>query len=119
MTAIRIRVEEAGIELGAQLNDSETAARVLAALPLEGSAQTWGDEVYFTVPVEAAEEDPHATVTHGTIGYWPPGNAVCLFFGQQPVSPVNVIGMVEGDAGELAAVRDGQVVRLEALASGS
>ena len=51
----------------------------------------------------------------GAVGYWPPGSALCLFFGQQPVSPVNVVGALEGDLSRLDAVRDGQVVRLEPL----
>jgi len=110
---MRILIEEAGVELTARLNDSATAALLCAALPLESAAQTWGAEVYFSVPVRAGEEDPQATVTPGAVGYWPPGEAVCLFFGQQPVSPVNPIGVLEGDPNVLEAVRDGHVVRLE------
>ena len=58
-------------------------------------------------------ESTLTTVTPGAVGYWPPGEAVCLFFGQQPVSPVNPIGVLEGDPNVLEAVRDGHVVRLE------
>jgi uncharacterized protein len=115
MTRMRIMVGEAGLELTAVLNDSATAALLREALPLESPAQTWGAEVYFSVPVDAAEEDPQATVSSGAVGYWPPGGALCLFFGQQPVSPVNVVGVVEGDPGVLDAVRDGHMVRLEWL----
>jgi hypothetical protein len=115
MARIRILIEEAGVEMTAALNDSATTALLWSALPLESPAQTWGAEVYFSVPVEAGEEDPQATVISGAVGYWPPGRAVCLFFGQQPVSPVNLVGALEGDPGVLGAVRDGQVVRLEQL----
>jgi len=112
---MRILVEEAGVETSAVLNDSATAAALWRALPLESPAQTWGAEVYFTVPVQCDEEDPQATVTEGAVGYWPPGSALCLFFGQQPVSPVNLVGVLEDDPGVLEAVRDGHVVRLERL----
>jgi hypothetical protein len=115
MARMRICIEEAGVETTARLNDSATAALLWDALPLESAAQTWGAEVYFSVPVKTGEEDPQAAVAPGAIGYWPPGEAVCLFFGQQPVSPVNLVGVMEGDPGVLEAVRDGHVVRLERL----
>ena len=90
MARMCIVFEEAGLEMTVQLNDSATAAAIWSALPLESAAQTWGAEVYFSVPVDCGPEDPHATVISGAVGYWPPGKAVCLFFGQQPVSPVNL-----------------------------
>jgi hypothetical protein len=113
MKRIHILVPEAGVALTAALNDSDTATAIWDALPIESPAQTWGDEVYFTVPVERGPEDPQATVELGAIGYWPPGSAVCLFFGQQPVSAVNPLGAIGGDPTALEAVRDGHVVRLE------
>jgi hypothetical protein len=73
----------------------------------------WGDEVYFSVPVTADEEDPQAEVPSSTVAYWPPGKALCLFFGQTPYSPVNVVGQIEGDPNILAAVKDGQTVSVE------
>jgi len=115
MARMRILIEEAVVDMTAELNDSATAARLWRALPLESPAQTWGAEVYFSVPVESGEEDGQATVTSGAVGYWPPGKAVCLFFGQQPVSPVNLVGALEGDPSALEVVRDGHVVRLERL----
>ncbi len=115
MTRMRIVIVEAGLDLSAELNDSVTAGLLLDELPLESPAQTWGAEVYFTVPVVHGEEKPQATVAAGAIGYWPPGAALCLFFGQQPVSPVNLIGTLDGDPTVLQAVRDGHAVRLERL----
>jgi len=115
MARMRILIEEAGVEMTAELNDSATTAALWRALPLQSPAKTWGAEVYFTVPVECGEEDPQATVISGAVGYWPPGKAVCLFFGQQPVSPVNPVGVLEGDPEALEAVRDGQLVRLERI----
>ena len=116
MNRMRVTVEEAGVELVVKLNASQTAAELSRSLPIESSAQVWGAEVYFAVPVECGPEDPQARVELGAVGYWPPGSAVCLFFGQQPVSPVNPIGAIEGDPSILEAVRDGQLVRLERAA---
>jgi hypothetical protein len=116
MARMRILVGEAGLDLTATLNDSATTALLWEALPLESPAQTWGAEVYFSVPVDTGEEDPQATVASGAVGYWPPGAALCLFFGQQPVSPVNLVGALEEDPAVLEAVRDGHAVRLERLA---
>ena len=115
MPRVRILIEEADIELVAELNESSTAGALWDALPLDSAAQTWGAEVYFSVPLARGAEDPQATVTSGAVGYWQPGKAVCLFFGQQPVSPVNPIGVLEGDPNVLEAVRAGQLVRLERL----
>ena len=115
MARMRILIREAGIEMTAELNESATTAALWHVLPFENAAQTWGAEVYFSVPVECGEEDPQATVASGAVGYWPPGKAVCLFFGQQPVSPVNLVGALTGDPSILEAVRDGHVVRLERL----
>ena len=114
MPRVRILIEEAGVELVAELNESSTAGALWDALPLESAAQTWGAEVYFSVPLNCPPDDAQATVPSGAVGYWPPGRAVCLFFGQQPVSPVNVIGVLEGDPAVLGAVQEGQLVRLEA-----
>jgi len=110
MARMRVVVEEAGVELTAELNASATAIALWQILPVENTAQTWGAEVYFSVPVRSGPEDPQATVTPGAVGYWPPGAAVCLFFGQQPVSPVNLIGVLEGDPNVLEVVRAGQLV---------
>jgi len=114
MPRMRIVIDAAAVELTVELNSSATAAALWSALPLESGAQTWGAEVYFSVPLQSGPEDPQATVTSSAVGYWPPGQAVCLFFGQQPVSPVNVIGVLEGDPAALGAVQERQLVRLEA-----
>ena len=115
MARMCILINEAGVEMTVELNDSATTAALWHALPVESPAQTWGAELYFSVPVESSEEDSQANVTSGAVGYWPPGKAVCLFFGQQPVNPVNLVGALEGDPSVLEAVRDGHVVRLERL----
>jgi hypothetical protein len=113
MEAKRIRASFGDVTVTAVLNDSSTARRLWEALPVDSSAKRWGDEVYFETPVEAGEEEPQAEVPSGTVAYWPPGKALCFFFGQTPYSPVNVVGEVEGDAGVLAEVADGEAVRVE------
>ncbi len=113
MSSIRITLGE--VVVTATLNDSKTAQLVRDALPFDASAKLWGDEVYFDAPVTADEEDPQPSVPSGTVAYWPPGKALCLFFGQQPYSPVNIVGQIEGDPNLLANVAEADAVRVEAL----
>ena len=113
MPKLRIVAEEASISMTATLNESETAKKLLKLLPFESHAQTWGDEVYFETPLRAPEESPHAEVSFGAVAYWPPGHAFCVFFGQQPYSPVNLLGSLDGDAKLFSRVKSGQKVRLE------
>jgi hypothetical protein len=118
----RVRITAGGVSAIARLNDTPTADKIWAALPLKGSASTWGDEIYFSIPVKAAAE-PEATdaVSVGDIAYWPPGTAFCLFFGLTPASsggiiraasPVNIFGVIEGDSQVFRKVksRDGVTV---------
>ena len=103
---IRIRVGEVALE--AELNDTATAAKIGEALPVRSSFNTWGDEIYFSIPVDAELDDSAREVVEiGDLGYWPPGSAFCIFFGLTPVSEpgrimpasaVNVVGKVTGDA---------------------
>jgi len=117
-----ITISTEGISLPAELNDSPTARRIWEALPIEGRAATWGDEIYFEIPIVADQEpDARAEVEVGELGYWPVGHALCIFFGPTPVStderpraysPVNSLGHVVGDATRLRAVRNGARVRV-------
>ncbi|MGD2109951.1 MAG: cyclophilin-like fold protein [Phycisphaerae bacterium] len=111
MTPIRIVTGDLTVQ--AALNDSRTARVLVDALPIESTARRWGAEVYFTVPVDADEEDAQADVAPGTIVYWPVGKALCLLFGQKPYSPVSVVGTIEGDPGVLDAVSEGDTIRVE------
>lgn len=96
----------------------KTVGAIADALPLEGTARRWGDEVYFEIPVEAEAENPVDTVEAGDIGYWPPGRALCIFFGPtpasrhpgeiRPASPVNPVGKIVGDPRAFSSVRDGE-----------
>ena len=109
----RIRVTLGEVVVTAALNESSTARRLWEALPIESRAQRYGDEVYFKTPMEVGEEEPQADVPSGTVAYWPPGKALCLFFGEKPYSPVNVVGEIEGDPEVLSEVDDGESVRVE------
>jgi len=113
MEKVRIRATFGDVVVTAVLNDSSTARQLLEALPVASLAKRWGDEVYFETPVEMGEEDPQAEVPSGAVAYWPPGRALCFFFGQQPYSPVNIVGEIEGDPGALSAVADGEAARVE------
>jgi hypothetical protein len=96
--------------------------QVWHALPIEARASTWGDEIYFEIPVVARQApDARADVAVGELGYWPVGHAFCIFFGPTPASdgptpraysPVNVLGRVIGDATAFRRVRDGAAVRI-------
>jgi len=108
-----ITIVLAGQSIGAELNDSDTALRIVDALPIEAEFNTWGDEIYFTIPVKAGLEDGREIVEIGDLGYWPPGNAFCIFYGAtpgstedeiRPASPVNPIGKVTGDPKMLKAL---------------
>src|SRR5687767_4253669 len=100
----QITITAGDVSAPAELYDGPTADAVWQALPLEAAASTWGDEIYFSIPVQANEEpDARADVAVGDLGYWPPGHAFCIFFGRTPASsdgdpraasPVNVIGRV-------------------------
>ena len=84
-TPIIITVGE--VELSAELNDSSTSQAVIDQLPIEASANRWGDELYFSIPVEhPAEPDARDEMAVGELAYWPVGNAFCIFFGRTPAS---------------------------------
>jgi len=119
-SAIRITVGQ--ISAAAELNDSATASAIWDALPIEAKAETWGDEIYFGIPVRAEAERAKEVVALGDLGYWPPGHAFCIFFGPtpasrgdeiRPASAVNVIGRVSGDATVFKKVRAGTRVTIE------
>jgi hypothetical protein len=122
-TERKIRITAGKVSAEAVLNDSPTATKIWEALPVEGRGNTWGDEIYFPIPVEARQEkDAREIVTVGELGYWPPGGAFCIFFGRTPASTdekpraasaVNILGRIQGDATVFKAVSSGTRVRLE------
>ncbi|GIW79979.1 MAG: hypothetical protein KatS3mg105_1786 [Gemmatales bacterium] len=119
----KIRITCGEVSLTAELNDSPTAKAIADALPIRKPGNRWGEEIYFSIPVKMDEaEDARADMEVGELGYWPPGNAFCIFFGKTPVSngnkpraasPVNPIGQVEGDATLFSQCPNGAEVVLE------
>lgn len=120
--ARKLKISAGGVTATADLNDSRTADAIWRALPIEARASTWGDEIYFSIPVSMSEEKAKAVVDLGDIAYWPPGKAFCIFFGStpasrgdeiRPASPVNVVGKVQGDARVFRQVPSGARIVLE------
>ena len=108
----------------AELNDTQTAGAVWDALPIQGNGSTWGEEIYFRIPVDAELENGQEVVDLGDLGYWPPGQAFCLFFGLtpasrgdeiRPASEVTVIGKMTGDIEVLKGVSSGSPVVIQAV----
>ncbi len=119
----RIRITAGAVSAPAELVDSPTGRAISAALPIRAEANTWGDEIYFPVPVnEKLDETAAEVVEVGDLGYWPTGKAFCIFFGPtpasrgneiRPASAVNLVGRVLGDARRFKAVADGEPVEIE------
>ena len=122
---MEIRITVGHISIEAELNDTPTAKKVGKVLPLKTPFNTWGDEIYFAIPVEAElDESAREEVEMGDLGYWPQGKAFCIFFGPTPMSTegkiipasaVNIIGRVKGDATMFKEVMGEDEVVLEAI----
>jgi uncharacterized protein len=120
----RLRIESGQVSLEIELRDTSTVQALLAALPFESTAQTWGEEVYFSTPVSAKlEPDAQQTVEPGTACFWTQGEAIALPFGRTPIStdarsklaaPCNLIGKVLGDCKVLAKIRSGAKIKVTA-----
>ncbi len=106
-TPRKIAITVGNLKADAELSDSHTTYEIWKALPIEGTVNTWGDEIYFSIPVKLGAEDAKELVSQGQIAYWPPGTAFCIFFGPtpasrgdeiRPASAVNIFGRILGDA---------------------
>jgi len=119
----RILISIDNISLSAEMLDTPTARLILQSLPLEGRANTWGEEIYFEIPLETGlEPEARADVEVGELGYWPTGHAFCIFFGPTPMSTsekpvaasaVNVFGKITGDCSLLKTVSSGALVSIK------
>jgi hypothetical protein len=122
----KIRISTSEVSLEALLNDSDTAEAIWNALPIEGQVNRWGEEIYFSIPVQLAEApDARQEMAVGELGYWPTGSAFCIFFGPTPVSDgdvpkaysnVNPFGEIEGDATAFRVANDGDAVSVTRVA---
>jgi len=120
---MKLRISAGKVSLEAELRDTPTTRALAAALPFEASAQTWGEEVYFSTPVSVKlEPDAKQVVEPGTVCFWTEGDALALPFGRTPISTdekpklasrCNVLGNIVGDAKALAGIKAGARVRVE------
>ena len=118
-----IRISFGGVVVEGELYESPTATRIWESLPIEGEGHRWGEEVYFTIPVQAACDDTAREVVQcGDVGYWPQGQALCIFFGPTPASrgdeiraasAVNIVGTITGDPQVFTQATDGIIIRVE------
>jgi len=121
---MKFRITWPAGSLVARMDDTPTAKAVFAALPCESKANTWGEEVYFELPIRAKlEANAQQVVAPGTVCFWVEGNSLALPFGPTPISRgaecrlagrVNLLGKIEGDPRDLASVRSGDFIRVEA-----
>ena len=118
----QLRIVAGKVDARAELNDTKTADAIWQALPLKSRADTWGDEVYFEIPVHLNLENGKELVAAGDLGYWPTGACFCIFFGPtpmskgneiRPASAVNVFGKVVGDPKVFKKVKDGETIIIE------
>jgi len=121
---MKIKITVGDLTVEGELDDTATGRKVAEVLPIRTSFSTWGDEIYFTIPVDSGlDETAREEVNLGDLGYWPTGKAFCIFFGPTPMSrpgrivpasAVNVIGRVVGDATRLKTVMDAGDILVEA-----
>lgn len=126
MRKIKIICDRFG-EIEANLSENKnpkTMNAIWDILPFETQANTWGDEIYFSIPVKVDEENSQSIVEIGDLGYWPPGQGFCIFFGPTPISkgneikpasPVNIFGKINVDTNILKTVKNGDTIRIEKL----
>lgn len=120
----KIRITAGKVTAEAVFAENQTAAAIWEKLPIQGRALTWGEEIYFPIPLQLPEENPQEIVEKGDLGYWPPGQAFCIFFGPTPISqekeirpasPVNIIGRILENPQTFTAVQEGEEVKIERL----
>jgi hypothetical protein len=120
----QIRITAGQVVALAELDETNTAESIWHALPISSRASTWGEEIYFSIPVNMGMECGKDVVSAGDLGYWPPGSAFCIFFGRtpsstpteiRPASAVNVFGKVIGDPMVFKVVKDGVAVTVDMI----
>jgi len=125
---LKIRIAWKGGEVIANLRETYSVKQLVTALPCEAKASTWGEEVYFELPLRLTlEADAQQVVEPGTVCFWVEGSSLALPFGPTPASKgdeprlvtrCNVLGKIEGDPRELKKVKAGAAIRVELLKTG-
>jgi hypothetical protein len=124
----KIEIIAENITVDAELNDGPTAKKIIGKLPIKALAQRWGGEIYFSIPVMAGLESGSRDVLEaGELGFWPTGNAFCIFFGPTPASrgdeiraasAVNIIGKMKSDWAKLWDVPSGSSIVIKTAEDG-
>ena len=118
----QIRIKAGQVSALAELFSTSAAQAILKTLPFNGKVNTWGEEIYFGIPLEFEMEKGQTMVNPGDLGYWPPGKAFCVFFGPTPISntdeirpasAVEVFGRLIGDPAVFKTVEDGEPIVIE------
>jgi len=118
----KIGIKTEKVTMEAELFETKTANAIWDSLPIEAKVNTWGEEIYFAIPVKMGPEKAVDVVKEGDLGYWPEGNGFCIFFGKTPVStkddikpasPVNLIGKLLGNPKDWKKVKDGEKITIE------
>jgi len=122
---IRMKIDSHHWNIRIQGSSPKTGSQILKILPLESEIRTWGEEIYFSIPLSLPEENAKNVVALGDVAYWPEGQCFCVFFGKtpltstlneiKPASPVNVFGKVQGDLESLKTVKSNVKVLLERI----
>lgn len=118
----KIVLTAGNLSMEAELNSSAISRKIYDKLPIKARVNTWGDEIYFPIPVKMQNEDGVSSVNIGDIAYWPPSNCFCIFFGMTPVSTENeirpasevtLLGKLLGKPEDWKAVKNGEEITIE------
>ena len=122
---MQIQIRIADISLTATLRDTPTATAILAALPIESRAQTWGEEVYFRTPVDVdLEADARDVIQAGELAFWVEGSSIAIGFGRTPISrgneirlaaPTNIWADTADDVRQLIAIKTGDPIHIDVV----
>lgn len=122
---MKIIIKTTNVKIEAELFNNETANRISKILPIKGTVNTWGDEIYFEIPLHVdLDNSAKEIVEKGDLGFWPSGNCFCIFFGKtpaskgneiKPASAVNVFGRINGNLGALKTIKNGEIIAIERI----
>jgi len=118
----QVIIKTSKLSMNAELNDSGISGKIFEKLPIKAKVNTWGDEIYFPVPVIAQNENGVKSVQLGDLAYWPPSNCFCIFFGKtpastpteiRPASEVTILGKLLGRPQDWKFVKNGEIITIE------